>query len=149
METFYLRKYACRQARVIGTSVTLRKALMMTVYKGLVIGLRKQTTTKALLMCLINIGDILFLVGCGSWSSFFLCHVNLLVLKILSILSSQEVSGRTESNLPGSIQLAIALVVAPHPGVWAVSSDIRLLTPLYKARQHLKYNVGPIPSRPG
>uniref|UniRef100_A0A6N2MHT7 Uncharacterized protein n=1 Tax=Salix viminalis TaxID=40686 RepID=A0A6N2MHT7_SALVM len=41
---------SCGQARVIGTSVTLRKALMMTVYKGLVIGLRKQTTTKALLI---------------------------------------------------------------------------------------------------
>ncbi|KAJ6920012.1 hypothetical protein NC651_013818 [Populus alba x Populus x berolinensis] len=120
------------QAKVVGTLVTLGGALLMTVYKGPVIGLpwsqktSQHGSTAASSDKHWVTGTLLILVGCVSWSAFYVLQME--TLKKFPA----EVSLASLVCLAGSMQsLAIALVVAHHPSSWAVGWDARLFTPLY------------------
>lgn len=120
------------QAKVVGTLVTLGGALLMTVYKGPVIGLpwsqktSQHGSTAASSDKHWVTGTLLLLVGCVSWSAFYVLQME--TLKKFPA----EVSLASLICLAGSMQsLAIALVVAHHPSSWAVGWDARLFTPLY------------------
>ncbi|XP_021645384.2 WAT1-related protein At4g08290-like [Hevea brasiliensis] len=120
------------QAKVIGTLVTFGGALLMTLYKGPLIHLiwsskathhenSAHSSDKHWLA-----GTLLILVGCVSWSAFY-------ILQSITIKKyPAELFLSSFICLAGTLQsLAIALVVAHHPGAWAVGWDTRLLAPVY------------------
>ncbi|KAJ6307017.1 hypothetical protein OIU76_001897 [Salix suchowensis] len=120
------------QAKVAGTLVTLGGALLMTVYKGPEIGLpwSHQTSHHASTAASSDkhwvAGTLLLLVGCVSWSAFYVLQTETLKKY------PAELSLASLICLAGSMQsLVIALAVAHHPRSWAVGWDSRLFTPLY------------------
>ncbi|KAJ6774260.1 WAT1-RELATED PROTEIN [Salix purpurea] len=116
-------------------SVTFVIALIFhvrTIYKGPEIGLpwSHQTSHHASTAASSDkhwvAGTLLLLVGCVSWSSFYVLQTETLKKY------PAELSLASLICLAGSMQsLVIALAVAHHPRSWAVGWDSRLFTPLY------------------
>ncbi|KAG8633093.1 WAT1-related protein At4g08290 [Manihot esculenta] len=119
------------QAKVVGTLVTFGGALLMTLYKGPLLHLISSTNATHHGNAALSdkhwlAGTLLILVGCVSWSAFY-------ILQSITIKKyPAELSLSSLICLAGAIQsLAIALVVAHHPSAWAVGWDTRLLAPVY------------------
>jgi hypothetical protein len=77
------------QAKVVGTLVTLGGALLMTVYKGPVIGLpwsqktSQHGSTAASSDKHWVTGTLLLLVGCVSWSAFYVLQVKKYTVQLI------------------------------------------------------------------
>ncbi|KAI5407814.1 WAT1-related protein At4g08290 [Lathyrus oleraceus] len=123
-------------AKVIGTIVTFGGALLMTIYKGPPIhlfyspkiahhdaGSHDTQTLKHWVS-----GTLFILLGCFTWSSFF-------ILQSITLKKyPAEMSLSTLICLVGSLMsTAVALVAERHSGagVWALGWDFRLYGPLY------------------
>ncbi|KAJ9166644.1 hypothetical protein P3X46_021362 [Hevea brasiliensis] len=119
-------------AKVIGTLVTFGGALLMALYKGPLIHLISSSKSSHHENSAHNsdkhwvAGTLLILVGCVSWSAFY-------ILQSVTLKKyPAEISLSSLICLAGTVQsLAVALVVAHHPSAWAVGWDTRLLAPVY------------------
>ncbi|PKA49132.1 WAT1-related protein [Apostasia shenzhenica] len=122
------------QSKIVGTLVTVIGALLMILYKGLVVGLpwtkgRKNNTTEAVVLDEKHwiISTFMLLGSCICWSAFFIVQAN--TLKSYPA----ELSVATLICFMGMVESAVVALVMERGGVkpWLIGCDMRLFSAVY------------------
>ncbi|XP_043712233.1 WAT1-related protein At1g44800 isoform X1 [Telopea speciosissima] len=121
-------------AKVIGTTVTISGAMVMTLYKGPILNfVRSQgqrnhhnTSSSGSTDQHWVIGTIMLIASCSGWAGFF-------VLQSFTLKSyPAELSLTTLICFMGMVQGAVVALVMEHDfNTWALGWDSRLLGPVY------------------
>uniref|UniRef100_A0A7N0ZVW6 WAT1-related protein n=1 Tax=Kalanchoe fedtschenkoi TaxID=63787 RepID=A0A7N0ZVW6_KALFE len=131
LERVDIRK-AASQAKVVGTSITVSGAMIMTLYKGPIIdfitwhdGSHSKSTDASQDQHWVS-GTIMLLAACCGWASFFILQS--FTLK----LYPAELSLSALICLIGMLEGAVvALIMERDMSGWAIGWDSTLLAPVY------------------
>ncbi|XP_020226996.1 WAT1-related protein At5g07050 [Cajanus cajan] len=138
MEKINMKKVRC-QAKVVGTLVTVAGALLMTLYKGPVVGMfwnkqalhHRQINSNATSATSSDkdwfIGSIFLIIASLAWSCLFVLQA-----KAIETYKNHQLSLTFLICFMGTLQaIAVTFVMERKPSVWTIGWDMNLLAAAY------------------
>ncbi|TKY49763.1 WAT1-related protein [Spatholobus suberectus] len=138
MEKINMKKVRC-QAKVVGTTLTVAGAMLMTLYKGPILemvwtkhALHHRQSNNATNTTTSSdkdwfIGSILLIIATLAWASLFVLQA-----KAIETYKNHQLSLTSLICFIGTLQAIVVTFVMEHrPSVWAIGWDMNLLAAAY------------------